>query len=144
MPRKSIAPVQRTRRVGEMAGGTAAECAAVCCCCPCAMVHFAVLALYTVPKGLLKKAVMKKRSKRQRSLEENTNNNKNKNKNNVVVFSQQKQQRIVNIDNVILVGPTTVEEYMAKEVTEAVALENEMWARFAGTGFWRSESQREP
>ncbi|XP_019453805.1 PREDICTED: uncharacterized protein LOC109355230 isoform X2 [Lupinus angustifolius] len=129
MPRNSITPVQRTRRVGEMAGGTAAECAAVCCCCPCAMVHFAVLALYTVPKGLLKKAVMKKRSKRQRSLEESTNKNKNKNKNNNVV---------------VFVGPTLLEEYMAKEVTEAVALENEMWTRFAGTGFWRSESQREP
>ncbi|KAE9593089.1 hypothetical protein Lalb_Chr19g0136101 [Lupinus albus] len=136
MTPNSIVPLQRTRRVGEMAGGTAAECAAVCCCCPCAMVHFVVLALYKVPKGLLKKAVMKKRSKRHRSLEERTNN--------VVVLSQQKQQRIADIDNVILVGPTPLEEYMAKDSTEAVALENEMWARFAGTGFWRSESQREP
>ncbi|CAL0319969.1 unnamed protein product [Lupinus luteus] len=84
-----------------MAGGTTVECSAVCCCCycyyPCVMVHFAVLALYTMPKGLSKKEVMKKRSKRQRSLEENTNKNNNKNmnknnnNNNIVVFSQQKQ-----------------------------------------------------
>ena len=27
--------------------------------------------------------------------------------------------------------------------TEAVDMENEMWDRFYGTGFWRSPSQRE-
>ncbi|KAJ7948119.1 Pollen preferential protein [Quillaja saponaria] len=58
-------PIPRERRrVGEMAGGTAAECAAICCCCPCTVMNLLVLAVYKVPAGLCRKAI--RRKKRQR------------------------------------------------------------------------------
>ncbi|KAJ1393802.1 hypothetical protein SESBI_34686 [Sesbania bispinosa] len=126
------------RRVGEMAGGATAECAAVCCCCPCAVLNFVVLAVYTVPKGLVRKAAHRRRCRLMK-------NGVNCKKNGVVMLQQQSA-----VASDIATSPTVpLEDYLAKERaaeenSEAVALEIEMWARFAGTGFWRSESQREP
>lgn len=41
----------------------------------------------------------------------------------------------------VIVGPT-LEEHLAKEESPEVdKLEEEMWARFSTTGFWRSSSQ---
>lgn len=122
----------RRRRAGEMAGGGAAECAAVCCCCPCAVLNFLVLAVYKVPAGLLRKAVRR----RPRRLVKNGANGK---KNDVVLLQPQRSSSAT--------GTTMLEEHLAKDsatekLPEAVALENDMWARFGGTGFWRSESQR--
>ncbi|KAK3020144.1 hypothetical protein RJ639_003252 [Escallonia herrerae] len=51
-------------RIGEVAGGTAAECAAVCFCCPCAVVNLLVLAVYRVPVGLCRKAWRRRKRKR--------------------------------------------------------------------------------
>ena len=52
------------RKVGEVAGGAAAECAAVWCCGPCAVVNLVVLAVYRVPAAVCKKAcVMEQRRK---------------------------------------------------------------------------------
>ncbi|KAK7312696.1 hypothetical protein VNO77_36766 [Canavalia gladiata] len=112
-----------------MAGGTAAECAAVACC-PCAVLNLVFLALYTVPVGLFKKAAHKRR---RRLMKSNVVGNK---KNDVVIFQP---QRSSSVDP----GPTGLEEYLetehpaAADKSEDVALEKEMWARFAGTGFWR-------
>lgn len=46
------------RGFGEVAGGTAADCAAVCCC-PCVLLPLATLALVKLPAGLCKKTVKK-------------------------------------------------------------------------------------
>ncbi|CAL0328946.1 unnamed protein product [Lupinus luteus] len=138
MAGKRTVPVKRKLRIGEVAGGTAAECAAVCCCCPCAVVHFVVMAVYTVPKGLLKKAVTKMK-KRHRLLNHSASTKSEKNKNDVVLLEREKQWE--EACKGMLVGPTALEE---KERMEDVERENEMWARFSGTGFWRSESQRHP
>lgn len=52
-------------RFVEVAGGTTAECAAVCCC-PCALVNLAVLALVKLPAGMFQKAMKKMKRKPQR------------------------------------------------------------------------------
>lgn len=61
---QTLLTIERGRFV-EVAGGTTAECAAVCCC-PCALVHLAVLALVKLPAGLCKKALKKMKRKPQR------------------------------------------------------------------------------
>ncbi|KAA8550121.1 hypothetical protein F0562_001805 [Nyssa sinensis] len=54
-------PKDDKHRIGEVAGGTAAECAAICCCCPCGLMNLLLLAVYKVPKGLCKKALKKRK-----------------------------------------------------------------------------------
>ncbi|CAA0822551.1 Unknown protein [Striga hermonthica] len=54
----------RKPRLGEVAGGTAAECAAVCCCCPCALLKLLVLGLYKLPAGICRRARRRKRRRR--------------------------------------------------------------------------------
>lgn len=128
--------------MGEMAGNATAECAAVCCCVPCSVMDVVVLAAYKVPAGLVKKA-MHKRKRR--------------------LLTQKKKKNDILLDH----GPTaydnddgfafglglglglvsTLEEHFAKEEAddklEVLKLEEEMWAQFNGTGFWRSFSQRQ-
>lgn len=145
IPRASISPREK-RRLGEVAGGTAAECAAVCCCCPCALMNVLVLALYKVPTGLCRKA-WAKRKKRQRLAKMRKG------------LLQQKRPSGP-------LGPTREElEAELKRVKDGALeeekingggcdgaaaasgtvdfLDEEMWDRFYGTGFWRSPSQRE-
>ncbi|KAL6508429.1 hypothetical protein OROHE_021562 [Orobanche hederae] len=54
----------RNARIAEVAGGTTAECAAVCCCCPCGLVNLLVLGVCRLPAGLYRKALRKKRRRR--------------------------------------------------------------------------------
>ncbi|POO01401.1 hypothetical protein TorRG33x02_027080 [Trema orientale] len=145
------APIfKEKRRIGELAGGTAAECAAVCCCFPCALMNFVVLAVYKVPTELCRKA-WAKRKKRQRSA---------KMKKGLLLLQQRPNGP----------GDGSVREELEaewKRVKEAALeeekingggggggcgdgapgtvdfLDEEMWDRFYGTGFWRSPSQRE-
>ncbi|KAI9090626.1 hypothetical protein K1719_028479 [Acacia pycnantha] len=51
-------------RLGEVVGGTLAECAVVCCCCPCGLINLLVLALYKVPAGLCRRALRNKRRRK--------------------------------------------------------------------------------
>lgn len=124
------------RKIGEVAGGTAAECAAVCCCCPCALMHLLILALYRVPAGLCKKAMKKNR---RRKLQR-------KKKKNLLDENQWTKTK----------GPDAVkyrdesdgeddgdDDYHNVGVKESVDLDSEMWDRFYGAGFWRSYSRRE-
>lgn len=121
--------IRHRNRVGEVAGGTAAECAAVCCCCPCTVVHLIVLAVYTVPTGLLKKVLRK--SKRKRLLGK-------KRKNKISSSSEKKNQWTTIPQNAETI---TSDESEGDEDT--LELDSEMWDRFHGAGFWRSSSQRE-
>ncbi|XP_057455867.1 uncharacterized protein LOC130747065 [Lotus japonicus] len=130
---------QHRRRVGEVAGGATGKCAAVCCCCPFAVINFVVLAVYTVPKGLFRKAVERRR--RRLTVKKSGGGRENE-----AVLLQTRMSS----GHFEAVAPTLLEEHLANDrdaeekKTEAVELEREMWARFNGTGFWRSESQREP
>ncbi|RDX93423.1 hypothetical protein CR513_24322, partial [Mucuna pruriens] len=120
------------RHVGEMAGNATAECAAVCCCMPCAVMDMVVLAAYKVPAGLVKKAMHKRKCRLQQQ--------QKKNKKNEGLFDHGP----ISIHNLGL-GPT-FDDHLPNEAgedeLEVSRLEDEMWAQFNGTGFWRSDSQR--
>ncbi|KAJ4724695.1 Pollen preferential protein [Melia azedarach] len=120
------------KKFGELAGGTTAECAAVCCCCPCTVMNLLVLAVYRVPAGLCKKAWRKQR-KRHRIL---------------------KRKQVGGLLIAPTIGGPNAEEKVAQteellvaanseENEKAAELEKEMWDRFHGAGFWRSPSQKE-
>lgn len=125
-----VSQLKKKQKFGEMAGGTAADCAAVWCCCPCAVMNLVVLAVYKVPAGLCRKAWSK----------------------------QKKRRRIARRKQVggLLMGPSVgslldhraqmedLLEAMCTEDTESVLeLEKEIWERFEGAGFWRSPTRKE-
>ncbi|KAL5708976.1 hypothetical protein ACHQM5_019716 [Ranunculus cassubicifolius] len=129
-------PQPGNSRFAEVAGGTAAECAAVCCCCPCGIMNLLVLAVYKLPAGLCRKALKKKRRKQLMNAGGG-------------LFPRRKtcpcgcddtelQIHPVSVD--LVNGDNKVEKLNEDEVME---LEKEMWEKFYGTGFWRSPSQRE-
>ncbi|CAK9184648.1 unnamed protein product [Ilex paraguariensis] len=110
-------------RIGEVAGGTAAECAAVCCCCPCSLMHLLILAVYKVPTGLCKKAW--KKQKRKRVL---------------------KKKALLEQQNSTKRGPMEMhngDETDGDDDDEGMVLDAEMWDRFNGAGFWRTPSKRD-
>ncbi|MCD9646614.1 hypothetical protein HAX54_036615 [Datura stramonium] len=123
------------KRIGEMAGGTAAECAMVCCCCPCAVMHLLVLAVYKVPTGLCRKIWRKK--KRERLLRKKK--------------KQEDSWKSMKNNKNILFGAYDDDDDDDKKfdgkdddgLREAADFETEMWDRFYGAGFWRAPSQRE-
>ena len=133
-------PTHRRQRrgAGEMAGGAAAECTAVCCCCPCAVLNVLVLTLYSLPTGLFRKAVRRRRRRL-------TQNGVNEKKNDIVILHPQRSSSVVGNElRVDSLEDHVVKDRAVEKKSEEIALEKEMWARFAGTGFWRSDSQRQP
>lgn len=123
---------------GELAGGTTAECAAICCCCPCGLVNLLVLTIYKVPVGIIRRALRRKRRKKliKKGL----------------LPPQTKSCGCVYDDTELQIHPMASvedsstefdEEEGLKEEEAMVKLEKEMWETFYGTGFWRSPSQRE-
>lgn len=133
-------PAASRRGIGEVAGGTTAECAAVCCCCPCSVVNLLVLALYKVPAGIWRR-----------------------------VWARRRKRSASGRDGLLQKRPSgpegrprpTVEE-LEKELKRVKGeekidgggggdgalgtvdfLEEEMWDGFYTTGFWRSPTHRE-
>ncbi|XP_022841834.1 uncharacterized protein LOC111365511 [Olea europaea var. sylvestris] len=117
----------REVRLAEVAGGTVAECAAVCCCCPCGLANLLVLAVYKLPAGLCRKALRRKRHRR-------------------MIKNGLLPSRKCGCDDKelqILTIPSRMAMVNALESDKDVAeLEKEMWEKFYGAGFWRSPSQR--
>lgn len=127
-----------SHRLAEVAGGTTAECAAVVCCFPCTVVNFLVLAVYKVPAGLCRKALRKKR--RRRLL-----------KKGLLIPSASSVNDISSTHRISIDGREFLlhsaggEGFLMQSMDadeELMELENEMWEKFYGTGFWRSLSQR--
>ncbi|KAG6631975.1 uncharacterized protein LOC122292917 [Carya illinoinensis] len=120
------------RRVGEVAGGTAAECAAICCCFPCTVMNLLILAVYKVPTGLCRKAWRKKKlqhlkKKKTVGLLANSGSNHEEGKLELALEMEvMKGGSRIGMDN-----------------SDVVNLEKEMWERFSRGGFWRSPSERE-
>ncbi|KAG6473156.1 uncharacterized protein LOC122028009 [Zingiber officinale] len=117
-------------RCAEVAGGTAADCVAVCCCFPCAAVDVVVLTAVRLPAGICRK-VMRARKARMRKL---------------------RDARLLGKKTDDETSPAdSEEESECEEVAAAAGLtpvemaevEMEMSARFHGAGFWRSPSQKE-
>ncbi|KAG8374015.1 hypothetical protein BUALT_Bualt11G0086900 [Buddleja alternifolia] len=118
----------RKERLAEVAGGTTAECAAVCCCCPCGLVNLLVLAVYKLPAGLCRKALRKKRRRR------------------MMKMGLLPPRKCGCDDQELQIHPMTdpaaVVNALESENKEVIELEKEMWDKFYGGGFWRSSSQR--
>ncbi|GAB4834123.1 hypothetical protein Ancab_032386 [Ancistrocladus abbreviatus] len=141
-------------RLAEVAGGTLAECTAICCCCPCGLVTLLVLAVYKVPAGLCRKILRTRRRRRLikkglMPLESNPVSSRLQRCGGLcgcdetelhihpVAAAAMALEAFPDMDEVFVVGR---EVAMEKELVE---LEKQMWDRFYGTGFWRSLSQRE-
>lgn len=132
-------PVRRrdNRRLGEVAGGATADCAAILCCCPCMTVNLLVLAVYKVPTAICRKAWRRQR----RTMLKNK------------AVRSQPQQRI-NHQHTGGRPPSLVDEAADMDKLESsmrsqtageedIEFERRMWGHFKGTGFFRSYSQRE-
>ncbi|KAF6162979.1 hypothetical protein GIB67_021128 [Kingdonia uniflora] len=117
----------RNRKFSEMAGGTAAEVAAICCCCPCGLMNLVVLAVYKLPAGLCRRALRKKRKQRLKR----------------AGLLPSKSKRGCVSDEIQPMSAKISENKEALSEKEVIDLEKEMWDKFCSTGFWRSPSQRE-
>lgn len=115
-------------RAAEVAGGTAAECAAVCCCCPCAVAGLVVLAVYKVPAGLCRKAL---RNGRRRVVKPRKHE----------CGSFDIAMREMDVARSVAAMEELLE--MTAEKAEMEEFEGEMLKIFYGSGFWRSPSQRD-
>ncbi|OMO69175.1 hypothetical protein CCACVL1_19633 [Corchorus capsularis] len=119
-------------KFGEVCGETTAECAAICCCCPCGLANLLVLAIYKVPAGLCRRAL---RQKRRRKLLK---------KGLLQPHSHCEFDDEFQVHPVVCLEDFFTDVAVSEDAEKAkVELENEMWNRFYGTGFWRSPSQRE-
>ncbi|KAL3646957.1 hypothetical protein CASFOL_009501 [Castilleja foliolosa] len=121
----------RNLRFGEVAGGTMAECAAVCCCCPCGLVDLLVLAVYKLPAGLCRKALRKKRRRKLVRMG---------------LVPPRKcgccDENEIHIQAVTPTAAMVSAMEVGGESKEVVELDKEMMERFYGGGFWRSSSRR--
>ncbi|CAF2164315.1 hypothetical protein BRARA_G01301 [Brassica rapa] len=129
------------RKVGEVAGGAAAECAAVWCCCPCAVVNLVVLAVYRVPAAVCKKAW--RRSKRRRFMTTKRHGLLAEGSQSTVHARLKEEDPTAEIivleESAVNVN---VNVNVNGELNDVTVLEGEMLERFYGTGFWRSLSKR--
>ncbi|XP_020574303.1 uncharacterized protein LOC110020514 [Phalaenopsis equestris] len=135
--RKSLILKERPKpgkRLAEVAGGKAAECAAVACCCPCSLVNLLILTVVKIPMGLFRRVMRRRRRKIKRL--------KKKKSGLLGVDSKASAQNIK-----ASFSPKAAEPpipWPAKSPsTEVSEMEEKMWPEFVGTGFWRSPSQKE-
>ncbi|CAN8257036.1 unnamed protein product [Cochlearia groenlandica] len=100
-------------------GGTTGDCAALICCAPCSLVSLFVLSFYKVPRGVCRRVRRRRQAKKGKL--ENGGDSEKKNKKTSKAGS-------------FAVHPK-------REEDEAVAkLDEEMWKKFNGGGFGRSNS----
>ncbi|XP_019156727.1 PREDICTED: uncharacterized protein LOC109153292 [Ipomoea nil] len=124
----------RRPSLGEVAGGTTADLAAVVCCCPCVLVNMVVLAVYKVPKGVARKALGSKR--RRRLLKKGGRSERQQSSSDGDDDSELQIVQVSSSSSAVSSGLSLDSD---KDVVE---LEKEMWEKFYGAGFWRSYSQR--
>ncbi|CAN4099055.1 unnamed protein product [Withania somnifera] len=118
------------KRMGEVAGGTVAECAMVCCCCPCTVMHFLVLAVYKVPTEIFRKIGRKKKQERLLMKKKEGYASWKSMKNNKKFDGGDKKKKFDGEDD-------------DDGVRDVADFEMEMWDQFYGAGFWRTPSYRE-
>lgn len=136
-------PSKMATRVGEVVGGTAAECVAVCCCFPCGVANFLLLAIYKVPAGLCRRVLKKRRHQKmlKEGLRKPTRRHCSCGCCDDVSGSRIYPMCANDAVDVKRLCSTTTELDNNDDATRA--LEKEMWDQFYGTGFWRSSSNRE-
>eukprot|EP01018_Ginkgo_biloba_P010698 Gb_40443 [translate_table: standard] len=128
-------------RFGEVAGGTTAECAAVCCC-PCALVNLLVLALVKLPAGLCKRAYKKNRRKRRKKNKGTLGNGKEGMQGNGKDESELEEPSVSSSQEELLSSiPRN-----GSVIDEISVCTDEFWEQFMGkdhVGFWRNPSYKE-
>ena len=136
-------PSKMATRVGEVVGGTAAECVAVCCCFPCGVANFLLLAIYKVPAGLYRRVLKKRRHQKmlKEGLRKPTRRHCSCGCCDDVSGSRIYPMCANDAVDIKRLRSTTTELDNNDDATRA--LEKEMWDQFYGTGFWRSSSNRE-
>ncbi|KAK6944148.1 hypothetical protein RJ641_025250 [Dillenia turbinata] len=138
--RSAAAPPSSTRRLAEVAGGTVAECAAVCCCFPFALLHFLFLAVYKLPAGFCRKAL---RKRRRRKLIKKGLLPPKRRKCECGCDETELQIHPIRSIGDLLASAEKSPTLSFQSDKAVIDLEKEMWERFYNTGFWRSSSQRE-
>lgn len=108
----------------EVAGGTAAECAAVCCCCPCGLVNLLVLVVYKLPAGLCRKALRRKRRRR------------------LIKKGLLPPHQCGCDESELQIQSISGHGVESDSDRDIIELEKEMWDKFYSAGFWRSSSRR--
>ncbi|KAJ9184602.1 hypothetical protein P3X46_004314 [Hevea brasiliensis] len=125
-------------RFAELAGGTTAECAAICCCCPCVLVNLLYLTICKVPAGLCRRALRRKRRNqliKQGLLPARTNRRHcGFDDTDILIHQSPSMHELVEFRS---------DSEASDEEEEMMKLEKEMWETFYNTGFWRSPSQKE-
>lgn len=136
-------PSKMATRVGEVVGGTAAECVAVCCCFPCGVANFLLLAIYKVPAGLCRRVLKKRRHQKmlKEGLRKPTRRHCSCGCCDDVSGSRIYPMCANDAVDIKRLRSTTTELDNNDDATRA--LEKEMWDQFYSTGFWRSSSNRE-
>jgi len=120
--------IREHRSCSEVAGGTAAGCAAVCCCFPCVMVEVVVLATVRAPAALCRRAARVRKGRRRSAS---------------AGQATEIYELLVDDGGIVEVDASAAEAValpVKPALEETGELEKEVWARFYGTGFWRSPS----
>ncbi|XP_074373618.1 uncharacterized protein LOC141713962 [Apium graveolens] len=122
------------RRFNEVVGGTTADIAAVACA-PLGIADLVLLAVYKVPTGLCRKAIRQKR--RRRLMKKGSLN---------LPFVGHDQMCYCSYCDGMesefqTEDPVMMAEAMEKD-DDLMQLEKEMWDKFHGAGFWRSNSAK--
>lgn len=120
------------RRFNEVAGGTTADIAAVACA-PLGIADLVLLAVYKVPTGLCRKAIRQKR--RRRLMKKGS-----------LLLPLVRHDQMCDCgycdgmeSEFLTEDPVIMAEAMEKD-DDMMQLEKEMWDKFHGAGFWRSNS----
>jgi len=120
--------IREHRSCSEVAGGTAAGCAAVCCCFPCVMAEVVVLATVRAPAALCRRAARVRKGRRRSAS---------------AGQATEIYELLVDDGGIVEVDANAAEAValpVKPALEETGELEKEVWARFYGTGFWRSPS----
>ncbi|KAF5772948.1 hypothetical protein HanXRQr2_Chr13g0583151 [Helianthus annuus] len=119
--RRQLLQPCKARRMAEVVGGTTAEVTAVCCCFPCAAVDFTFLTMYKVPAGMCRNAIMRRRHRPRLMMPRNG-----------------KERRVKTQLEMHPAVVAALQRFVKPEMDkDMLALEDEMWKKFADSGFWR-------
>ncbi|THU46877.1 hypothetical protein C4D60_Mb09t09560 [Musa balbisiana] len=133
-------PAQPRARCAEMAGGTAADCLAVCCCPPLALVNLLVVASVRLPAGLCRRAARARARRKERI----------RRRKEAALLAHKAgggEERASSATTAE--GEANGEGFRGSASAaggpsrEEVAEMENMWTQFSNMGFWRSPSQRE-
>lgn len=127
-------PPKPSKRLAEVAGGKAAECAAVVCCCPCSLVNLLILAVVKLPVGLFRRAMRRRKRKMKRKI---------KKKASLLGVDSNAAGQDIKTSSFSKAAEPPMPWPAKSPSAEVSEMEAKMWLEFSGTGFWRSPSQRE-